>query len=267
MKKILVLLFVFTALLLFADQTQIVQYTDSWGEQGFSLEQSSDFGLQVNHSIEQFILGEENVEGELLRTVSLPGNILPNDEGMPNLPGNGRYIAIPQGSTAELRILDYRIETFHDIEVDKNGYIYIIGQFDQEMIIDAFYYDTYGLFESIWTGDYFLCKLDPDGNLVDLRRGSQNGENLIFRAIELDGNVEICLIGQTEGNQIFDFQFEPIEGHWRSFMVKLNSSFDAEWIISICVSKIGNTDCLFTFIFLIVIFILLFCFGLQLTNS
>jgi len=117
MKKILVLIFGFTALLLFADQTQIIQYTDSWSDQGFSLDQSSDFGLQVNHSIEQFVLGEENVDGELLRTVSLPGNILPNDEGMPNLAGNGRYIAIPQGSTAELRILDYRIETFYNIEL------------------------------------------------------------------------------------------------------------------------------------------------------
>jgi len=141
----------------------------------------------------------------------------------------------PDGTTAWRKVITgIGSETFYDIEVDENGYIYIIGQFDQEMIIDTAYYDTYGLFESQWTGDYFLCKLDPDGNLVNMRRGSKNGENLIFRSIEVDGNGEICLIGQTEGNQVFDFQIEPNAGLWYHFMVKLNSSFDAEWIISLC---------------------------------
>ncbi len=141
----------------------------------------------------------------------------------------------PDGTMAWTKVITgMGSETFQDIEVDKNENVYIIGQFDQTMIIDTYSYDTYGLFESIWTGDHFLCKLDPDGNLVDLRRGSENGENLIFRAIELDANGEICLIGQTKGDQVFDFQFEPIVGHWRSFMVKVDNSFDAEWIISLC---------------------------------
>jgi hypothetical protein len=141
----------------------------------------------------------------------------------------------PDGTTAWRKVITgIGSETLEEIEVGNDGYIYIIGQFDQEMIIDTAYYDTYGLFESIWTGDHFICKLDPDGNLVNMRRGSKNGENLIFRSIEVDQNGEICLIGQTKGNQVFDFQIEPIEEHWHHFMVKLNSSFDAEWIISLC---------------------------------
>ena len=140
----------------------------------------------------------------------------------------------PDGTTAWRKVITgMGSETFEVIEVDKDGYIYIIGQFDQEMIIDTAYYDTYGLFESPWTGDHFLCKLDPDGNLINMRRGSKNGENLIFRAIDLDGNGQISLIGQTKGSQVFGYQIEPIEGQWHHFMVKLNPSFDPEWIISL----------------------------------
>jgi Peptidase family C25/Propeptide_C25/FlgD Ig-like domain len=117
MRKFSVLFFVFIGLTLFANQPQVIQFNDSWGDQGFSLQQQSVFGIQINHSIERFILSEEDVDGEILHTVSLPGNILPNDEGMPNLPGNGRYIAIPQGSNAELRVLNYRIDSYQNIDL------------------------------------------------------------------------------------------------------------------------------------------------------
>ena len=117
MRKLLVLFLMFAAFMLLADQPQVIQFTDSWGEQGFNLQQQSDFGVQVNHSIERFILAEENIDGEMLHTVSLPGNMLPNDEGMPNLPGNGRYIAIPQGASAELRNLNYRVEAYQNVEL------------------------------------------------------------------------------------------------------------------------------------------------------
>ncbi len=117
MRKFLVLFFIFTCFLLFANQTQIIEFNDSWSEHGFSMEQQSSLGVQLNHSIKQIIMGEENINGELLQTVSLPGNILPNDEGMPNLPDNGRFIAIPQGSKVELQILNYRVESYQNIDL------------------------------------------------------------------------------------------------------------------------------------------------------
>ena len=146
MKKLLVLFFVLTVFLLFADQTQIIEYNDSSSEHGFSLEQQNDFGVQLSYSIKRLIIGEDIINGELLQTVSLPDNFLPNDEGMPNLPGNGRYIAIPQGSTAELQILNYRVESYQNIdlapapripldtedgplEYNKNNQVYLIDEF------------------------------------------------------------------------------------------------------------------------------------------
>ncbi|MBT4576387.1 MAG: T9SS type A sorting domain-containing protein [Candidatus Cloacimonetes bacterium] len=117
MKKVLVLLFVFTSFLLFAENARVIEFNDSWNEQGFVLEQQSDIGVQLNYSIKQLFIGEETINGKLQQTVSLPGNFLPNDEGMPNLPGNGRYVAIPQGSSAELQILKYRVESYQNIDM------------------------------------------------------------------------------------------------------------------------------------------------------
>ena len=118
MKKIALL---FTLLLItsfvFANQTQVIEYSESWGKQGFDLEFQSSSKVEVNHSIQNFVLQETEINGEMLQTVLLPGNFLPNDEGMPNLPGNGRYIAIPQGASAELRILDFRTELFTNIDL------------------------------------------------------------------------------------------------------------------------------------------------------
>ncbi|MFO7614841.1 MAG: C25 family cysteine peptidase, partial [Bacteroidales bacterium] len=52
-----------------------------------------------------------------MTNVELPGFWLPNDEGYPNLPGGGRYIAIPQGSEPVLKIVYQRTETYRDIEI------------------------------------------------------------------------------------------------------------------------------------------------------
>ena len=118
MKKIGVFFtFILIASFVFANQTQVIEYSNSWGKQGFDLKFQSSSEVEVNHSIQNFVLQETEINGEMLQTVLLPGNFLPNDEGMPNLPGNGRYIAIPQGASAELRILDFRTELYTNIDL------------------------------------------------------------------------------------------------------------------------------------------------------
>ena len=138
----------------------------------------------------------------------------------------------PDGSLAWTKVISgMGAEHIFDIEVDMEGFVYLTGAFDYTMMIDTLFIDNGGPY------DYFLCKLDPEGKLVDLRRGSENGEDLIFDAIEIDGNGKICLIGWAKGNSVFDFQFESLTqnlGGYSGFMIKLDSSFDVEWITSIC---------------------------------
>ena len=49
--------------------------------------------------------------------IAMPGVMLPNDEGAPDLPGQGRYIAIPSGATARLNVIRMQTETFSDVSL------------------------------------------------------------------------------------------------------------------------------------------------------
>jgi hypothetical protein len=92
-------------------------YEDSWGKAGYTIENQNSNKVIVNYSIENFVLQSTQINGESMMSLELPDVFLPNDAGAPNLPGNGRYIAIPQGAIANLSILSYRTETFENIDL------------------------------------------------------------------------------------------------------------------------------------------------------
>ena len=80
-------------------------YDDSWGKAGYTLEAQSNTGVTVNYSIHQFSLTDMAVNGESMVNLELPGNLLFNDEGAPNLPGSGRcdrrYLPSHEGPEAD----------------------------------------------------------------------------------------------------------------------------------------------------------------------
>ncbi|MBN1338770.1 MAG: PKD domain-containing protein, partial [Bacteroidales bacterium] len=90
---------------------------DSWGKPGYTLDEQSSQKVIVNYSVENFFLSQMEIEGQNFINVELPGHFLPNDEGAPNLPGSGRYIAIPQGAKATYNVISYRTETFSGVEI------------------------------------------------------------------------------------------------------------------------------------------------------
>lgn len=80
---------------------QLRQYDDAWGDAGIKLTKESPAGVSINFSITslQFVDNEE-IDGPTMKDIQMPQVFLPNDEGMPNLPGFSRNIAIPQGAQA-----------------------------------------------------------------------------------------------------------------------------------------------------------------------
>ncbi|MCB0805531.1 MAG: hypothetical protein KDC05_07000 [Bacteroidales bacterium] len=96
---------------------QSFSYTDNWGTHGLSLVQEKGNEVILNHSLTQFNFEDVNVKGETLKSVKTLGTFLPNDEGAPDLPGVSRYIAIPQGATASVSILNMRKEKFENVEI------------------------------------------------------------------------------------------------------------------------------------------------------
>ena len=98
-------------------QKQTYNYNDSWGDAGFTLVSSKASKVEVNYSIKDFSITNNLIDGELLQNIQLPGVFLFNDAGMPDLPGESKLIAIPEGAKPVLKIVDYRTETIEGVEM------------------------------------------------------------------------------------------------------------------------------------------------------
>ncbi|KAF0199350.1 MAG: hypothetical protein FD166_473 [Bacteroidetes bacterium] len=92
-------------------------YTDSWGKQGLSLNRQGTEGLNLNFSIQHFNFSDVDINGEIMTTVEFSESFLPNETGAPNLPGLSRNIAVPNGATPVVEIVNMRTEHFSNMEI------------------------------------------------------------------------------------------------------------------------------------------------------
>jgi hypothetical protein len=97
--------------------SQVFTYTDTPVNEGFNLSSSGHEGVALTYSIHQFSLEDLNLRGEAMKTIKLAGHFLPGDEGAPDLPGGGKYIALPQGSTPVLHITSMKKEVIHNVDI------------------------------------------------------------------------------------------------------------------------------------------------------
>ncbi len=110
----------FIVLFLLATTSLVAQqftYPDVSGKPGFNLVDSKPSSVNVRYSVPAFSLEDQTVGGTPMKYINLPGHFLFNDEGMPNLPGKGKYIAMPQGATPKLRIVSQLTEVIHNVEI------------------------------------------------------------------------------------------------------------------------------------------------------
>lgn len=94
-----------------------VLFEESWGDPGFNLVSQTRSGVEIVFSVPHIDLLDFNAEGLIQKKVLLPGAMLGNDEGAPDLPGISRFIAVPEGSDAIVEILDIRMHVIEDIDV------------------------------------------------------------------------------------------------------------------------------------------------------
>ena len=110
---LVILLFIFSNPAL----SETITIGDNWVDHGFNLIQSDESGLEIIYSLHEFQMEDIEIDGHLMKNIFAPGIFLPNDAGAPNLPGTGRYIAIPNGAEVIFTILDQRSETYSDLDV------------------------------------------------------------------------------------------------------------------------------------------------------
>ncbi len=96
---------------------QVIAFDDAWGDEGFNLVSQDVSGVEIVYSIRNMALNDITIEGENMKNIHISGIFLPNDAGAPNLPGSGRYIAIPEGGLASVQVLSSETEVFQDIDI------------------------------------------------------------------------------------------------------------------------------------------------------
>jgi hypothetical protein len=98
-------------------QAQQVYKYNSAEKEAYRVVQQDSKSMTINYSISQLTTEDETINGRVMQSVSIPGVFLPNEAGAPDLPGNLKYIAIPQGSTATFKILSANTDTIKNIDV------------------------------------------------------------------------------------------------------------------------------------------------------
>jgi hypothetical protein len=96
---------------------EFYRLTDRAGSTGMVLRSADPNGVEVAFGLEWFQTDPLTVDGETLQTITIPGVLLPNNAGAPNLPGTGRYIALPRGATATVEVVSAQTRTFPNIAV------------------------------------------------------------------------------------------------------------------------------------------------------
>ena len=96
---------------------EIIKYEDQHGVRGFDLLNQSVSDVNIKYTVSEIALEDIEIEGQIFKNVLISGIFLPNNAGAPNLPGEGRMIAIPQGASAQLNILSFQTELIENIDI------------------------------------------------------------------------------------------------------------------------------------------------------
>ncbi len=96
---------------------QTHKYNDSWGPQGLTMSRQAGNKLELNFSLSGWTLGDQDVNGRSANVIRIPGVFLPNDAGAPDLPGISQFLALPNGATATVRLVDSRQEIYYGVEM------------------------------------------------------------------------------------------------------------------------------------------------------
>jgi len=96
---------------------ETIVFEENAGYEDVALAASTPSLAVLDYRMDELTLAEVEFGGELFTSVSLSGVIIPGDEGAPNLPGFGRMLAIPAGSTPRLEVITRGTHVIHDIDV------------------------------------------------------------------------------------------------------------------------------------------------------
>jgi len=74
-------------------------------------------GLSVSLQLNSYELTPLAFKGEAMQEISISGILIPNDEGMPNLPCISKFIAVPVGAAINVSVKSMKTDTLHNINI------------------------------------------------------------------------------------------------------------------------------------------------------
>ncbi|MBD3161601.1 MAG: hypothetical protein GF346_05180, partial [Candidatus Eisenbacteria bacterium] len=96
---------------------EVIRIDGGSGETGLTILSQDPTQIHLRYEVGEFRLEEVDIDGQRYRKPMLPGVFLPNDAGAPDLPGLGRFVAIPAGAEARLEIVAAETRLFPDVAV------------------------------------------------------------------------------------------------------------------------------------------------------
>jgi len=97
--------------------SQVVKFEGCWGEHSLmNLELQSPSGMEIVFSMPEMVIEEQAIDGTSMSAYGVPAVFIA-EPGVPNLGGVSRWIALPQGATAQVTILDYRREIINGVDI------------------------------------------------------------------------------------------------------------------------------------------------------
>ncbi|MFH2001922.1 MAG: C25 family cysteine peptidase [Planctomycetota bacterium] len=111
---VLIILALFPAIPIFAET---VHFDNSWGKAGITVVEQSSQSLELNFSLLDVTLNTQIINGVPMTTIAMPSAMLGNDAHAPNLPGVGRFFAVPQGSNFTVELVEARTRLMKNMDI------------------------------------------------------------------------------------------------------------------------------------------------------
>ncbi len=94
-----------------------IEVRGSTGQAGITLQAQDPSAVTIHFEMGSYQMDAISIEGEPYTKLGLPGVMLPNNAGAPDLPGMGRFVAVPQGARARVEIVGVRTQSYSGLSI------------------------------------------------------------------------------------------------------------------------------------------------------
>lgn len=101
---------------IFAQETRTFDFNHKGG--GIELLNQTRGNVTIEYSIDHLELTPLVYKGEEMQSVVISGIGIPNEKGLPNVPVFSRFVAVPQGAEAVLKIVNYEQTLIEDVNIE-----------------------------------------------------------------------------------------------------------------------------------------------------